>query len=208
MYFVYALVDPLNNQPFYIGKGSGNRPRHHLYETVTNTSNRKKYNKIQKIKTKKLKPIVVIIHDNLSECQAFELERTLILRFGRKDIDPDGTLLNIHEGGSQPIGNDNFTTNNPSTKYKGVLYEERYGVERAAEIKVRRSQSLQGRQFSTYSRNRMSVAARKRDHTYKNKQVRTPDGVFDSVQHLMKFYNISRPTATKRLQQLDDWGYC
>jgi len=29
-YFVYALVDPFNNYPFYIGKGCGDRPYKHL----------------------------------------------------------------------------------------------------------------------------------------------------------------------------------
>lgn len=48
MFYVYQLIDPATNNPFYIGKGSGNRPKHHLYETEYNTANVRKYNKIQK----------------------------------------------------------------------------------------------------------------------------------------------------------------
>ena len=31
-YYVYKLIDPRNNQPFYIGKGEGLRTSIHLYE--------------------------------------------------------------------------------------------------------------------------------------------------------------------------------
>lgn len=59
MYFVYSLVDPETNLPFYIGKGTGDRPKHHLYETKENTSNYLKWCKIQSIRSKGLEPLIV-----------------------------------------------------------------------------------------------------------------------------------------------------
>lgn len=40
-YFVYALVDPRNGERFYIGKGSGNRPKGHLREAKAGVSTSK-----------------------------------------------------------------------------------------------------------------------------------------------------------------------
>jgi hypothetical protein len=31
MYYVYELIDPRNNMPFYIGKGKGRRAKTHLW---------------------------------------------------------------------------------------------------------------------------------------------------------------------------------
>lgn len=34
MYYIYALVDPINNVPFYVGKGKNKRVFSHLRGTV------------------------------------------------------------------------------------------------------------------------------------------------------------------------------
>jgi hypothetical protein len=207
MFYVYQLIDPATNSPFYVGKGSGNRPKHHLYENKDNTTNMRKYNKIQKIKRANNSVEVDIIEDNLSEDAAFALEVLLIMKLGRRGIDPNGILTNIHAGGTQPIGSDNFKRNNPSIEVKGVPYTERYGIDQAAEICKKRSISLMGRTFSQTTLNQMSDSAKRRDHSYKNKKVITPDGTFESVIAVMRFYNISRPTAIKRINRFVDWKY-
>ena len=46
-YYVYALIDPRNNQFFYIGKGQGTRDKSHLKETIrTKKRNTNKFLKI------------------------------------------------------------------------------------------------------------------------------------------------------------------
>lgn len=103
MYFVYSLVDPETNLPFYIGKGTGDRPKHHLYETKENTSNYLKWCKIQSIRSKGLEPLIVYIEaDILDEREAYDKEKELIKKYGRKIIDPNGILTNICEDNRPP----------------------------------------------------------------------------------------------------------
>ena len=57
-YYVYIYKDPITNEPFYVGKGKGDRYKDHLYETKENYKNIRKYNKIKSLKEQKLKPII------------------------------------------------------------------------------------------------------------------------------------------------------
>ena len=47
MFYIYHYIDPRDNLPFYVGKGSDNRMYDHLYETESNTENRHKFYRIQ-----------------------------------------------------------------------------------------------------------------------------------------------------------------
>jgi hypothetical protein len=96
IYYVYLLLDPLKfYQPFYIGKGKDKRASYHLKEKKDRTDNLHKYNTIQKIRNQGLEPAIMIWADNLSEDQAYDLEESLIQRFGRRQFDQDGILTNI-----------------------------------------------------------------------------------------------------------------
>lgn len=90
-YYVYAHVDPSGNvavlpealggnwggQPFYVGKGCGNR----AYDLKRNQGHGKK---IGHVLSEGWEPrdIVKIVKDNLAEREAFELEAKLIYFFG------------------------------------------------------------------------------------------------------------------------------
>ena len=37
-YYVYMLIDPRNDQPFYVGKGQGNRVFQHVIDAKTRKS--------------------------------------------------------------------------------------------------------------------------------------------------------------------------
>ena len=86
-YYVYVYIDPRNFEEFYYGKGRGNRKNAHL----TDDSDNEKSKRIAAIKKEGLKPIIKIIARNLSEHDAFLIEKTLIWKLGKN-------LTNISSG--------------------------------------------------------------------------------------------------------------
>jgi hypothetical protein len=109
MFYVYAYLDPLVSGryeylgyrfeylPIYIGKGKGKRKLDHLRKT----SNKIFQNKIAYWKRHGIDPIIIDLHGDLSESDAWEIEKTLIKSIGRFDLG-FGPLLNLTDGGEGP----------------------------------------------------------------------------------------------------------
>ena len=78
-YYVYMLIDPAENRPFYVGKGVGNRIFNHL-ECALNDAEaiNTKYERIRQIIERGQKVKHVIIRHGLSETEAFQIEAALI----------------------------------------------------------------------------------------------------------------------------------
>lgn len=96
MFYVYMLLDPRkDNQPFYVGKGTGERYKDHLTESLSSTPNRRKYHKIQKIIKSGHSVGIKIVKEFDDETMAYNFEEELIKKYGRKDYDPGGILMNI-----------------------------------------------------------------------------------------------------------------
>ena len=77
-YYVYGLIDPRTNQPFYIGKGKGNRVFEHVLGAIKGETNSDKIDTINDIRTSGYTVKHVIIRHGLTEDEAFKLESTLI----------------------------------------------------------------------------------------------------------------------------------
>jgi len=89
-YYVYAYLRD-DQTPYYIGKGI-NRRAYNAHKRTNGTDMLPK--DISRIK---------ILHENLSEKQAFDLEKELIREYGRKDLGT-GILRNLTEGGEGDSG--------------------------------------------------------------------------------------------------------
>ena len=105
-YYVYVLLDTrkpgtytygrftFDYEPFYIGKGSGNRKLH----TGRAVGNPLKRRIIDRIREEGLKPKGRYVRKDLTEEKAFALERKLIALIGRR-YEKAGPLANLTAGG-------------------------------------------------------------------------------------------------------------
>ncbi|MBC8427376.1 MAG: hypothetical protein H8D97_00645 [Proteobacteria bacterium] len=100
-FYVYALYDPDEEEPFYIGKGHGDRAQDSTTLSGSGGSIYKK-RKINKILSKGKKIEIDYIEWNLTEQRAFEVEIESISFYGRKIN--GGCLTNLTDGGDGPSG--------------------------------------------------------------------------------------------------------
>lgn len=112
-YYVYIIFDPISKgdfiygnykfdyEPFYVGKGTYgkgyNRENDHFRNTYLK-KNSYKNNKIKKIISSGLYPIIKRIEVDMLEEDAFKLEISLIKEIGRYNIN-SGPLTNLTDGG-------------------------------------------------------------------------------------------------------------
>lgn len=79
MYYVYVYIDPRNFEEFYYGKGKGNRKNEHLFYD----DDSEKTKRIKAIQKEGLNPIIKVIAKDLTEREAFLIEKTLIWKLGK-----------------------------------------------------------------------------------------------------------------------------
>jgi hypothetical protein len=131
MYYVYELIDPRVNLPFYVGKGTGNRVYFHLSEqSRVKSDNERKFNKIQKIRKDGYEPEIKIVKYFDNEEDAYNYEEVLIKQYGRIRYDENGILTNICENLRPPNS-------------KGRTYKVIYGDKWEEEIEKRRKLQIE-----------------------------------------------------------------
>jgi len=103
MFYIYHYIDPRDNLPFYVGKGTNDRIFDHLHETESNTENRHKFYHIQYLKNNGLEPILQKVVENIEdEALAYRLETEEILKYGRIGFESCGILTNVCLGSNPP----------------------------------------------------------------------------------------------------------
>ena len=144
MFYVYTYLRE-DGTPYYVGKGSGDRAY-------------KKYSK-KDIKPPKDISRISIVDKDLLEDQAFELEKQLIKKYGRKDLGT-GILHNKTDGGEGSSGH-----KSKGWKWSEEAKENRrgagnpaYGKSRSEESKQKARQSMIGFKHTEESNRKKSVA--------------------------------------------------
>ena len=94
-YYVYALVNPKNENIFYIGKGKGNRCFQHLKNSPK--ANFKITKTLRGLKDETFIPRIDILRYGLSEEDALEVEAAVIDSIGVKNIDNEVRGHNIEK---------------------------------------------------------------------------------------------------------------
>jgi hypothetical protein len=102
-YYVYALIDPRNNEIFYIGKGKGGRYKSHLKETLKNHTNYAKFKRIREIYERGYKVETEILFPYLEKETSYQLEKIIIYKLGREKL-LEGSLTNVIPGGRWKLG--------------------------------------------------------------------------------------------------------
>jgi len=85
IYYVYQLIDPRNNKPFYIGKGKGNRAYSHN-QFKDGNENPYKDRVIRRLHEQGLEPIVEIVNYFNDEQQAYDYEEHLTESIGLDNL--------------------------------------------------------------------------------------------------------------------------
>jgi hypothetical protein len=136
-YYVYIYFDPrikssfkygeleFEYEPFYVGKGKGQRYLSHLKQKADTY----KVRKIKSIRSAGYEPFMIKYKDGLSEKEAYDLEIELIKTIGRKNL-RTGPLANIHDGGT--FGTASGATNGFYGKHhtKETKEKQRIGYEK------------------------------------------------------------------------------
>ncbi len=77
-YYVYELIDPINDEVFYVGKGTGRRGYDHDYESNNSNISNSKLDRIRKIKSEGNNHKVRVIGRYKTDQEAYAVESTLI----------------------------------------------------------------------------------------------------------------------------------
>lgn len=134
-YYVYMYF-LLDGSPCWVGKGSGYRFRSHLWSPEYTKTNKDLLKLLQGAKDLGTELPVVIIRDNLTEDESFEIERLLIEAIGCRR-DATGPLVNYTKG----------TKHDAITREK--MRQANLGKKRTPEARERMRQAKLGTHQST-----------------------------------------------------------
>jgi len=169
IYYVYQLVDPRNNKPFYIGEGKGKRAWSHL-NFKSGCNNPHKDRVIYKIQSLGLEVIVCLIQTNLTKKQAILLEEKTIQEIGIEN------LTNICANAHPPIlkGEKNgFYSKTHSIENKKIMGDVNRGKDlKSDEGKNSIRQSMLTRWEDSSKRNKQIEALHARKGEKRSEQAR------------------------------------
>jgi hypothetical protein len=167
-FYVYALTDPRDKKPFYVGKGSKMRAWSHVRQVKAGrkTDNPYKDSVIKQILAAGFDVVIEILHTDLTENEAYFTEASLIKQYGRRRYEPEGLLTNLCLDANPPSTRgskkNHFGEKNPNwgKKHPGInagshnsmygLHGERnpnFGSKRSEETKAKQSSLKKGKSY-------------------------------------------------------------
>lgn len=119
MFYVYVYRDPRpskNNQPVYVGKGTGDRDLSHWSR---GSHNKPFQDFISHLKQRSLVAPCQRVFETASETEAFAKEIELIALYGRRNL-KTGTLFNLTDGGEGGSGTVKTDAHKAVDKYNSI----------------------------------------------------------------------------------------
>jgi len=151
-HYVYELLDPRDNTPFYIGKGTGYRARSHFVGSGPKDNRHRTY-KINKIRREGFEPYYNIIKYFDDEDAAYHYEETLIETIGLDNL----TNMKVSSKG-QDIGwtPSEETLQKRSRGLKGIPRSEEW-CRKLSEAKSGENNPMYGRKEPCSEERRLAV---------------------------------------------------
>lgn len=97
-YYVYCLVNPIDNQIFYVGKGNGNRVFEHVKCASKHNNKSDKLDIIREINKQGMEVRHYILRYGLTEKEAFEVESALIDFIGLDNLSNEIKGFHSYQG--------------------------------------------------------------------------------------------------------------
>jgi hypothetical protein len=186
-YYCYVYLDPrkpgrfkyklpsvkivsFDYEPYYVGKGKGNRINGHLTEAKRSKKTTRKLNIIRKIQAAGLEPIRIATPTKVDEALALALEIDLIAGIGRH-CDGIGPLANLDCGGNGIPGHRHTEAHKC---HMSRIHRGKRMYEMTDEVRAKISKTLtgrSGRKHTDEAKHKMSVAAKGRKMSEESKQI-------------------------------------
>lgn len=209
--YVYAYLDPrkpgnfiygfytFEFEPIYIGKGTRDRDKVHLTKENKNPF---RFAKIKNIIAETgNNPIIIHIQKNLTDTEAFKIEKELISLIGRKD-NGTGCLTNLTEGGE---GYGHWNKGKSWTKNQRILLTKireenppRKGMTNSPQMRKKQSDAKLGKTFSIEHKENLAKKKSQVVYAYKdNVLVNEYENVLKLAEELKMCWSTLYPKVRK-----------
>jgi hypothetical protein len=160
-YYVYEIINPNTNLPFYIGWTSRSaelRYREHIRETRTKVVNYEKVSVIKELLNIGVIPRFNIMYETFDKDASINKEIELIGKYKR--IKDGGILTNISKGGEHHTVSSEVKQKLSDLR-KGKTYEELFGETKAADLKKNLSDKSKGSNNNMFGKTHTADARQK-----------------------------------------------